>query len=66
MGVYLLVTSALLANLYKRYCNEEYEECTDDEKNFLVLPLFGFLTMMGWVRYILLFLSLYTLVKIHD
>ncbi|XP_065896346.1 uncharacterized protein [Dysidea avara] len=48
MSVYLLVTSALLANLYTSFCDEESEECGDDERNFLVLPLFGFLTLIGW------------------
>ena len=48
----MLVTSALLANLYTRYCDdiEPFSECGDDERNFLILPVFGFLTMIGWVR----------------
>ena len=55
MAIYLLVTSALLANLYNKYCDYgdywSYEviKCGDDEKHFLVLPIFAFLTMAGWV-----------------
>ncbi|XP_065905153.1 uncharacterized protein [Dysidea avara] len=50
MAVYLLVTSALLANLYTRYCDEidEFSKCEEDERRFLVIPVFGFLTMVGW------------------
>ena len=56
MAIYLLVTSALLTNLYNKYCDydywpyEEVIECGDDEKRFLILPIFGFLTMAGWVN----------------
>ena len=50
MTIYLLVTSSLLADLYRRYCDQDFGECGDDERNFLTIPLFGYLTMIGWVR----------------
>ena len=53
MAIYLLVTSALLANLYHKFCKLLHEAdfvCDSDEKKFLVLPVFGFLTTIGWVR----------------
>ena len=50
MTVYLLVTSSLLADLYSKYCDQEFVECGYDERHFLTIPLFGFLTMIGWVR----------------
>ena len=69
MGIALLVTSSLMANLYVKYCdslqdywnthtlqpNPSYdyfpEKCEENERHFLILPLFGFSTMAAWVRY---------------
>ena len=50
MAIYLLVTSSLLADLYRRFCDQDFVECEDDARNFLTIPLFGYLTMIGWVR----------------
>ena len=47
-----------MANLYTKYCDYledyyEYEkECGQDEKHFLILPLFGYFTLCAWVRLI--------------
>ena len=53
MGIALLVTSSLMANIYVKYCDQNYyrEKCGDDEAHFLILPVFGFFTMAAWVRY---------------
>ena len=59
MGIMLLVTSSLMANIYVKYCDYledqiyDYDyptKCGDDEKPFVVLPLFGYFTMIIWVR----------------
>ena len=66
MGTALLITSGLMINLYAKYCDyvnhqdppdhdqhiDDYSgnNCEEDENNFIVLPLFGFLTMAAWVR----------------
>ena len=61
MGIMLLVTSSLMANIYVKYCdnienlhnNDPYDypsECEDNQRAFLALPLFGYFTMIIWVR----------------
>ena len=66
MGVMLLVTSSMMANIYVKYCNylkdHAYDynpyyyslpaECGEDEKHFVILPLFGYFAMIVWVRFI--------------
>jgi len=51
LAIYWLITSALLADLYSRYCDEDETgiKCEDDEKKFIVLPVFGFICMSAWV-----------------
>ena len=53
LAVYWLITSALLANLYERYCDRRLEdvgsECGDNDEKFVVLPIFGFVCMGAWV-----------------
>ena len=67
MGIMLLLTSSLMANLYVEYCryvkhhsyrhyypyyeNDYPLNCGHNEQHFLMLPLFGFITMVVWVRY---------------
>ena len=59
MGIIMLVTSSLMANLYNKFCDyfEDYpidlDLCgeDDDYRDFLVLPVFGYFTMLAWVRY---------------
>ena len=53
MAVYWLITSALLANLYSRFCDEreevEREDCNENDQRFILLPVFGFICMCAWV-----------------
>lgn len=58
MSIMLLVTSSLMANLYVVYCHYlEHQQpyyydppkCgQNDERYFLILPIFGFITMVVW------------------
>ena len=57
MGIMLLVTSSLMANIYVKYCDflKDYDydystKCGEDERPFVILPLFGYFTMIIWVR----------------
>ena len=56
----MLITSALTANLYTRYCdtldeynsNYYYDAVTCKEKDydkFIIIPVFGFIIMADWV-----------------
>ena len=47
MAVYYLITSALIANLFNRYCDNG--DCDDDEDKFAVFPVLGFIIMITWV-----------------
>jgi len=52
MSVYYLITSALIANLYTRYCNDKEDkgsECDEDDEKFIAFPVFGFFIMVTWV-----------------
>ena len=61
MGISLLVTSSWMVSLYVKYCDyiKDYHydyfddfppKCGHNENHFLILPLFGFITMLVWVR----------------
>lgn len=63
MAIMLLVTSSLMANIYVKYCDyvknntalDNYgfpDKCGDNERHFLVLPLFGYFAMITWVKYL--------------
>ncbi|XP_065908590.1 uncharacterized protein [Dysidea avara] len=47
MAVYMLITSALIANLYTRYCDDA-TECQGYERKFIIFPVFGFFLMVAW------------------
>ena len=49
MAAYWLVTGALLADLYRRYCNQNTVSCGDKERRFTVLTVMSFITAGGWV-----------------
>ena len=52
MAVYWLITSALLANLYSRFCDNREdggEDCNENDERFILLPVFGFVCMCAWV-----------------
>ena len=53
MAVYYLITSALIANLYTRYCDALEDnnnvECDEDDDKFALFPVFGFFIMVAWV-----------------
>ena len=52
MAVYYLITSALIANLYTRYCDAQEDpnsECDEDDDKFALFPVFGFFIMVAWV-----------------
>ena len=45
-----------MANLYNKFCDQDQDyfnnvDCDEDDdyRNFLVLPLFGYFTMLAWV-----------------
>ena len=46
-----LVTGALLADLYRRYCSNKMngEECGDEDRRFTVLIVMSFACAGGWV-----------------
>ena len=61
MAIMLLVTISLMADLYRKYCgyvkdhptNDPYElpaVCGKHQRQFMILPLFGYFTMIVWVR----------------
>ena len=65
MGIALLITTCLMVNLYIKYCDflndrdpsdhdQDYDyypdKCGEDENHFIILPMFGFFTMLAWVR----------------
>ena len=62
MGVMFLITSSMMSNIYAKYCehlkdqyNPFYDNdnhCGELEKHFLMLPVFGYITMVAWVRYL--------------
>jgi len=47
LAVYWLISAALLANLYVRYCDEL--DCDSTDEKFILLPVMGFLAMAAWV-----------------
>ncbi|XP_065895199.1 uncharacterized protein [Dysidea avara] len=49
LSIYWLISAALLANLYTRYCDNLSRHCRDTEEKFLLLPIMGFLTMAAWI-----------------
>ena len=51
MTVFWLVTSALLANLYREFCDnlEDDEECNEIDERFIATPVLGFFCFVGWV-----------------
>ena len=53
LAIFWLITSALLANLYSRYCDEDDtgNDCGDTEEKFIVLPVFGYICMAAWVSW---------------
>ena len=54
LAVYWLITSAMLADLYERYCDRLEDsnlECGDTDEKFVVLPIFGFVCMGAWVSW---------------
>ena len=62
MGIMLLVTSSLMVDIYVKYCDyvENHinpypyhlypSKCGHHETPFLVLPVFGYSTMVIWVK----------------
>jgi len=52
MAVYWLISSALLADLYRDYCDKLEErdtECDDTDRRFIATPVMGVITLIGWV-----------------
>ena len=53
----LLVTSSLMVELYIKHCDGlknghsyyDGSQCGEAEAHFLILPVFGFFTMVVWV-----------------
>ena len=67
MGVMFLITSSMMSDIYVKYCESlkdpdypfnNYDDDDDDDlcrkldKHFLMLPIFGYFTMVAWVRYL--------------
>ena len=77
-GIMLLSTSTVMASLYTKYCDKDYyynnndfsapyhyynqAECDQNEKHFLILPLFGYFTLGTWVRLIVSYNDILTYV----
>lgn len=50
MAAYWLVTGALLADLYRRYCsNADVPDCNENDRKFTVLTVMSFVCAGGWV-----------------
>ena len=49
----MLITSAMIANLYTRHCDRKEDnnsECDGDvDGKFVVFPVFGFMILIVWV-----------------
>ena len=58
MIVFWIVTSALLANLYREFCDnlKDDAECNEIDERFTATPVLGFICFVAWVR------TLYTLI----
>ena len=65
MGVMFLITSSMMSDIYAKYCedlkymkdeddpyNLHDDQCGKDQRHFLILPIFGYFTMVAWVRYL--------------
>ena len=58
MFIMFLVTSSLMADLYRKFCDYVQDinkpflpvECGEHQRSFMTLPLFGYFTMIVWVR----------------
>jgi len=54
MAAHWLVTGALLADLYRKYCNDEQnDDCTDNDRKFAALTIMSFACAGGWVSTII-------------
>ena len=51
MIVFWIVTSVLLANLYREFCDNlaDDEECNEIDERFIATPALGFFSFVGWV-----------------
>ena len=51
MSAHWLVTGALLADLYRRYCNDDDNpiHCDDVQRRFTALTVMSFICAGGWV-----------------
>ena len=51
MIVFWIVTSALLANLYREFCDnlDNDQECNEIDERFIATPVLGFFCFVGWV-----------------
>ena len=52
LAVYWLITGALLADLYDRYCDDlqaSNNQCNDIDKKFILMPTTAFFCMTSWV-----------------
>jgi len=47
MAVYWIITTALLGDLYRQYCDDF--ECDERERKFLALPILSGFCIAGWV-----------------
>ena len=62
MGIMFLITSSMMSNIYVKYCESlkdrdnpydyDDDQCGKLEKHFVILPVFGYFTMVAWVRYL--------------
>ena len=51
MAAHWLVTGALLADLYRRYCNDDTKpgDCDENERKFTALTVMAFICAGEWV-----------------
>ena len=51
MIVFWIVTSSLLANLYREFCDNlrNDQECNEIDERFIATPVLGFFCFVAWV-----------------
>ena len=49
LAIYWLISGALLAHLYDKFCDERNDACDGTIQKFILLPVMGFFCMGAWV-----------------
>ena len=59
MAAHWLVTGALFADLYRKYCNDKSAGCTETDRKFTVLIVMSFICAGGWVSTVCIYCMYY-------